>query len=115
MQKKSRKPRRRPPAAARMMMLKKMMMDYETSFVLNQKHEGKHECRPEIGDFQKKCGEETSPTPQMDWFLAHGLKTAFGLKFLHGVCPRFSKLTAFGVSHRQQRSCFMLRQLLCHN
>jgi len=36
-----------------------------------------------------KCGEETSPTPQMDWSLAHGLKAAFGLNFLHRICPRF--------------------------
>lgn len=45
---------------------------------------------PKSGAFTK-CGEETSPTPQMDWSLAHGLKTAFGLNFLHRICPRFSE------------------------
>ncbi len=57
----------------------------------------------ELGVFLK-CGEETSPTPQMDWSLAHGLKTAFGLNFLHRICPRFPKSLVLGENHRQQRS-----------
>jgi hypothetical protein len=33
----------------------------------------------QTANFELFCGEETSPTPQMDWFLAHGLKVAFDL------------------------------------
>ena len=35
--------------------------------------------------FNQKSGEETSPTPQTDWSLAHGLKATFDLNF-YGTC-----------------------------
>ena len=48
------------------------------------------------------CGEETSPTPQTDWSLAHGFKTAFGLKSLWNL--RF-----YSVFSRIIRFCFFRR------
>lgn len=33
-------------------------------------------------NYSSVCGEETSPTPQTDWSLAHELKAAFGSNLL---------------------------------
>jgi hypothetical protein len=75
----------------------------ETRFEPTESIRGKTDVRPVLEfrqktRFSRKCGEETSPTPQMDWSLAHGLKATFDLKFLHGVCPRFSEST-FAQGH----------------
>lgn len=53
---------------------------------------------------QANCGEETSPTPQMDWSLAHGLKTTMGLNFLLRFGRGFFEIVCAGDMHRQQRS-----------
>jgi hypothetical protein len=67
-----------------------------------------------LGAFAK-CGEETSPTPQMDWSLAHGLKTAFGLNFLHRICPRFFEIVRTLENPLAAAFEHFARQLLCHN
>ena len=61
----------------------------EPSSDLHRKHKGVKNC-PEMGGFKPfKCGEETSPTPQMDWSLAHGLKAAFDLNLLKHLSSFF--------------------------
>lgn len=62
-----------------------------------------------------KCGEETSPTPQMDWSLAHGLKTAFGLNLLFRIFPRFCETARFRRISLAAAIVLIVRQLLCHN
>lgn len=63
-----------------------------------------------------KCGEETSPTPQTDWSLAHGFKTAFGLKSYGNFDStiRFHESSGLNFTGDPPRiSALQTRQLLC--
>ena len=58
-----------------------------------------------------KCGEETSPTPQTDWSLAHGFKTAFGLNS-YGINDSTFRFLNHPV-RKTSRQFFAHQRILC--
>lgn len=90
---------------------------YETSafVILNQKICQDDYFFPEKSHLSaQKCGEETSPTPQTDWSLAHGFKTAFGLKSCWKLLiPPFVSTNRFSATRRA--SAHLMKGKYCAN